>query len=1039
MKKTASRILAFIILCAMLSGAFAAMTTVSADTPTQVTITFTGDEADKAGFAQSSIIITPGDNAATTGYYLIYYTDGSKTLSKYDEIATVAITGSKVVHKIKNGAMIPEDAKGIAVFESSTRIVNNAPALSTAVATADIPASKRLTLGTPDTKFGAVSDVHMNYEGYSRGAYAKWANALTFFSNWGAEYIIVTGDMTGDRGETPDLEAQYEKYNEIVAASPFPANKIYEGIGNHGNTPADAPLMDQYLGGSDEVHPYTNSPYYHVLIKGGSGERDNLYIFMAQEITAAGESSTRDNFSKTQIDWVEGLLNQYGNTDTNIFIIEHAPFLNYGAGDKVNGGYTSTVRFDAAFPQTMRLKALLSTYKNAIVMSGHTHVSLYDDVNYSDEYNEFARTVHVGSTCQPCGYGGTGVYTRNTDGRYEVSTTYGSEAYTVEIYDDYIVYTGYNLSTGKIIPAACIIMPTVAYGGAGRPAVLTPDEAFHGKGTAADPYIIADEEDFLAFTNGFNASTSTIESEMYGYGKHFLQVADLDMSNVDGYSGTAANGNAKCHFAGSYNGGGHTITVAINDVGQRSVFPYNYGLIYNLKISGSIIAEGSAQPIRTSHGGIVNCIFDLTLYADKANGICYSNYAYMYNVYTYGTVSGETPDATVLSNSSTDYVNMYHYHSTSNGAAVTDENGTRTNNLSTIASAFNARGTTAYNTMIGKAGDITLLEVSAKNGELVFEGVETRDPIISIGANYTPSHTNYWKQDWCQTSSVLTALTNDVSGTFNYYDAECVAWSNGDYSNPLYIDLVLDAKYSVSKIAAYAITCYDGSGIVAPETFTAAYSLDGISWTAIQTATVKAVTAGKDGWSNNADSVLYTITLEEPIVAKYIQYQFVGGKFAFLNEIEAYGKLAPETPDPEQPHVHDDGKWITLTDGSKELRCTECGEVLDTEPAPEHPHVHDDGEWITLADGSKELRCTECGEVLDTEPAPEQPPVDPDILLGDVNNDGFIDMFDYLMVKSFYFEVTSPVGNQFIRADMNEDGIIDMFDYLMVKTAYFNS
>ncbi len=60
-------------------------------------------------------------------------------------------------------------------------------------------------------------------------------------------------------------------------------------------------------------------------------------------------------------------------------------------------------------------------------------------------------------------------------------------------------------------------------------------------------------------------------------------------------------------------------------------------------------------------------------------------------------------------------------------------------------------------------------------------------------------------------------------------------------------------------------------------------------------------------------------------------------------------------------------------------------------------------------------------------------------LLGDVNMDGVVDMFDYLMVKSFYFEVTVPTDDQFVRADMNEDGVIDMFDYLLVKSAYFNS
>ncbi len=58
---------------------------------------------------------------------------------------------------------------------------------------------------------------------------------------------------------------------------------------------------------------------------------------------------------------------------------------------------------------------------------------------------------------------------------------------------------------------------------------------------------------------------------------------------------------------------------------------------------------------------------------------------------------------------------------------------------------------------------------------------------------------------------------------------------------------------------------------------------------------------------------------------------------------------------------------------------------------------------------------------------------------GDVNGDGTIDMFDYLLVKSFYFEVSVPSDDEFYRADYNDDGVIDMFDYLGVKTAYFNS
>ena len=259
------------------------------------------------------------------------------------------------------------------------------------------------------------------------------------------------------------------------------------GIGNHGNTPADIHLLDTYLGTDDEVHPYKSSPYFYILKEGDEGERDTLWIFTAQEMNAPGDSAKYDNFSKAQMDWVEGLLTQYGNTETNIFMCIHAPFLNYGAGDRKNGGYTACITFKEEYTQTMRLKSLLETYKDVIVMSGHTHVTMYEGVNYSNENGAFARTVHTGSNCQPCGYEeGSNSLTRSYDGRYNVTPEYGSEGYTVEIYEDFIIYTGYNFSTGKKIPAACLILPVKSGKVVNNPVVETPEESTPAESAPAE-------------------------------------------------------------------------------------------------------------------------------------------------------------------------------------------------------------------------------------------------------------------------------------------------------------------------------------------------------------------------------------------------------------------------------------------------------------------------------------------------------------------------------------------------------------------------
>ncbi len=62
-----------------------------------------------------------------------------------------------------------------------------------------------------------------------------------------------------------------------------------------------------------------------------------------------------------------------------------------------------------------------------------------------------------------------------------------------------------------------------------------------------------------------------------------------------------------------------------------------------------------------------------------------------------------------------------------------------------------------------------------------------------------------------------------------------------------------------------------------------------------------------------------------------------------------------------------------------------------------------------------------------------------DGILGDVNNDGVVDMFDYLIVKSIYFEKYTPTSDELVRSDVNSDGAVDMFDYLIVKNTYFAS
>lgn len=427
-----------------------------------MTYTFEGSHAEVAGYAEGTIILTPTETSALSeGYYLLYFADNKGLLAGYGEFASVPITGEAVAYTVKNGTLLPPEATKLAVFESTARFLDQQPDYDTRAGVIKLPREKRLKLNDPAYTFGAISDVHMNYEAHNRGAYQKWEAALNFFAAEGMDDVIVAGDMTGDEFEGT-LDAQYKTYLEIIDKSAYPLEHIFECIGNHGNTEVGREQFVQYTSGKGEVHPFEGSPWFYVLRENET--RDNLFIFMAQELKAPGDSPNYDNFSKEQIDWLESVLKKYGNTDTNIFLIEHSPFLNYGPGDRHPGKYTGMVTFKQYYFQTIRLQKLLEEYQNIIMMSGHSHLSLYDGENYSDEDGTSCRMIHLGSGCQPCAYGTGETLVRSTDGRHEVTPDYGSEAYTVAVYDDYIIYTGRNLSTGTVIPSACFILPVTVEG-----------------------------------------------------------------------------------------------------------------------------------------------------------------------------------------------------------------------------------------------------------------------------------------------------------------------------------------------------------------------------------------------------------------------------------------------------------------------------------------------------------------------------------------------------------------------------------------------
>ncbi len=71
---------------------------------------------------------------------------------------------------------------------------------------------------------------------------------------------------------------------------------------------------------------------------------------------------------------------------------------------------------------------------------------------------------------------------------------------------------------------------------------------------------------------------------------------------------------------------------------------------------------------------------------------------------------------------------------------------------------------------------------------------------------------------------------------------------------------------------------------------------------------------------------------------------------------------------------------------------------------------------------------------------PEKPVVpDPEYTLGDINSDGAINQYDYILVKRHYFGTRYLTDDEMLPADVNKDGAINQYDYILIKRHYFGT
>lgn len=178
--------------------------------------------------------------------------------------------------------------------------------------------------------------------------------------------------------------------------------------------------------------------------------------------------------------------------------------------------------------------------------------------------------------------------------------------------------------------------------------LMALNQAFQweGSGTEADPYLVKSYRDLRSI------GEHTARGESFG-GKHFLLTTDLSITNdswlpIGGYlSPSQNNGLSPVDFSGTFDGGGHTITLSYGQVDRASYCLFGSATdatICNLKTAGNIdllniYAAGIAA--RAEYTTFYNCENAATIGGDFLVGgiVAYAFHCDIYNCVNTGAIT----------------------------------------------------------------------------------------------------------------------------------------------------------------------------------------------------------------------------------------------------------------------------------------------------------------------------------------------------------------------------------------------------------------
>ena len=309
-------------------------------------------------------------------------------------------------------------------------------------------------------RFALIADVHIDLEDGGKKIYfvhaeRNFERALRVIKERGCDFIVSAGDQVTNATGAKD---EWIRYNEIIEQSEFDG-AVYASLGNH-------EVRFAHYGGCS-----LHDCHEEFITYAGLGEKDILrekgktyycYIdktfgdaFLFLSLENGVNTNEIDNFTDEQMDWAEELIERFEKERRRIFLIQHAPIYGFGAGDDAAApAYEGSLHMEdhdgLPFRNNRRFRNLIEKHRDLIWLSGHTHLDLREDRNYSTANGSACHMIHI-----PALAGTTRRLNVDKDGKPFLDRTFYDgviQGYLVDVFCDRVTFSGINFHDDTIYP-----------------------------------------------------------------------------------------------------------------------------------------------------------------------------------------------------------------------------------------------------------------------------------------------------------------------------------------------------------------------------------------------------------------------------------------------------------------------------------------------------------------------------------------------------------------------------------------------------------